>query len=70
MKINENAKKYLIYIRYLLPIIALIIIFSMLFVPSYRFIFSGKAAPSYKEAKNVIELILNISKYTVLKYCN
>lgn len=27
------------------------------------FIFSGKAAPSYKEAKNVIELILNISKY-------
>ncbi len=50
MKINENAKKYLIYIRYLLPIIALIIIFSMLFVPSYRFIFSGKAGEQLSTA--------------------
>ena len=63
MKINENAKKYLIYIRYLLPIIALIIIFSMLFVPSYRFIFSGKAGERLSTAtliSNSWEQVRNI----------
>lgn len=40
---KSNTKKYLIYIRYLFPIFADLVIFVMLFVPSYRFIFSGKA---------------------------
>ena len=46
---NTNMKKndkkhsiYFIYLRYLLPIFTPIIIFAMLFVPSYRFIFSDE----------------------------
>lgn len=38
---NNNTKKYLIYLRYSLPIAVELIIFAMLFVPSYRFVFSG-----------------------------
>ena len=53
MKINDNAKKYLIYIRYLLPIVALIVVFAMLFVPSFRFIFSGKAGEQISTAQLV-----------------
>lgn len=49
MRKNTEFKKYLIYARYLLPIIALAVIFAMLFVPSYRFIFSGKAGERISE---------------------
>ena len=48
---KENTKKYLIYIRYLLPIFTDLVIFAMLFVPSYRFIFSGKAGELMSGAK-------------------
>lgn len=50
-----NTKKYLIYIRYSLPIFALLITTVMLFVPSYRFIFSGKLG----ERMSVATLISN-----------
>lgn len=38
---KSNFKKILIYIRYLLPIPTLLAIFGMLFVPAYRFAYSG-----------------------------
>ena len=50
-----NTKKYLIYIRYSLPIFSLLITTVMLFVPSYRFIFSGKLG----ERMSVATLISN-----------
>ena len=50
-----NTKKYLIYIRYSLPIFALLITTVMLFAPSYRFIFSGKLG----ERMSVATLISN-----------
>ena len=48
---NKDTKKYLIYLRYVLPIIALVVMLAMLFVPSYRFIFSGKAGELMSNAK-------------------
>ena len=38
---KSNTKKYLIYLRYLLPIFAYVAIIIMLFVPCFRFVFSG-----------------------------
>jgi hypothetical protein len=52
---NNNIKKYLIYIRYSLPVLSLLAILGMLFVPSYRFIFSGKAG----ERVSAANLLLN-----------
>ena len=61
---NSNVKKYLIYLRYSLPVFALLVIFVMLFIPTYRFIFSGKAgelisgstliANSWEQSRNVL----------------
>ena len=67
---KKDVKKHstdltlLIYIRYLLPIFASIVIFAMLFVPSYRFIFSGEVGDpmstarllsnSWEQARNVL----------------
>ena len=48
---KNNGRKYLIYFRYILPIVSHLIIFVMLFVPSYRFIFSGKAGELMSSAK-------------------
>ena len=48
---KNNGRKYLIYFRYSLPIVSHLIIFIMLFVPSYRFIFSGKAGELMSSAK-------------------
>lgn len=48
---KSNTKKYLIYIRYLLPIFANIVIFAMLFVPSYRFVISGEVGESMSGAR-------------------
>ena len=48
---KDNKKKYLIYIRYLLPIFSLLITAVMMLVPSYRFIFSGKAGELMSEVK-------------------
>lgn len=48
---NKDTKKYLIYLRYVLPIFALAAMLVMLFVPSYRFIFSGKAGELMSNAK-------------------
>ena len=58
MKISskkQNAYLACIYIRYALPVISLLAIFAMLFVPAHRFIFSGKAG----EKISVARLILN-----------
>ena len=55
MNMNNNIKKYLIYIRYSLPAVSLLAILGMLFVPSYRFIFSGKAG----ERVSAAELLIN-----------
>ena len=52
---KSDAKKYLIYIRYLLPIFALLITAVMLFVPSFRFVFQGKVG----ERMSVATLISN-----------
>ena len=61
---KKNGKKYLIYLRYALPILSYIVIAVMLFVPSHRFIFSGKAGElmsvstlvsnSWEQARNVL----------------
>lgn len=40
-KDNKKVLTGLIYLRYILPIVALLVIFAMLFVPSYRFVFDG-----------------------------
>ena len=42
-KDNKKVLTILIYLRYILPIVALLVTFAMLFVPSYRFIFDGDA---------------------------
>lgn len=64
---KKDVKKtsiYFIYLRYLLQIIAPIVIFAMFFVPSYRFIFSGEVGDpmstarllsnSWEQARNVL----------------
>ena len=58
MKINpqkQTSYRVCIYLRYLFPIISLLATFAMLFLPSHRFIFSGKAG----EKISVIKLIVN-----------
>ena len=50
---KNNTKKYLIYLRYLLPIVAYIAILAMLFVPAYRFVTTSVG----KEAVSSAELI-------------
>lgn len=61
---KKKSKEILIYIRYLLPIIVSFAIIIMLFVPSYRFIFSGEVGDrmstatlisnSWEQARNVL----------------
>lgn len=41
--LKKETKKTLIYLRYIMPVVALLALFAMLFIPSFRFIFSGKA---------------------------
>lgn len=50
---KNNTKKYLIYLRYLLPIVAYIAILAMLFVPAYRFVTTSVG----KEVVSSAELI-------------
>ena len=42
-KDNKRFLTILIYLRYILPIVALLAMFAMLFLPSYRFVFDGDA---------------------------
>lgn len=61
---KKKSKENLIYLRYLLPIIISFVIIIMLFVPSYRFIFSGEVgnrmstatliSNSWEQARNVL----------------
>ena len=48
---KNNTKKYLIYLRYLLPIVTYIAIFAMLFVPSYRFVTATVSDESVSSAE-------------------
>ena len=61
---KKDIKKIFIYARYVLPIVALIVIFIMSFVPSFRFVFDGDdgldmslaklVSNSWEESRNIL----------------
>lgn len=68
-RIDVHIKRFHEYKRQLLNVMKIVYLIMLIEEGEYysdikqTFIFAGKAAPNYKEAKDVIELILHISKY-------